>query len=189
MSRYRPPGPPSSKYITAEGSARLREELELLWKIKRPAVTKAVAEAAAQGDRSENAEYIYGKKQLGEIDRRIRHLRRRLEGIRVVDEPPGDPGRVYFGAWFELDGEDGERRRYRLVGPDEVGFADDYVSIDSPLGRAVRGKALGDELSVAAPGGERLYRVARIEYAAASERAVEKKPGSRPGSNSQGESR
>jgi transcription elongation factor GreB len=188
MSRYRPPRPPSSKYITAEGAARLREELDFLWKTKRPAVTKAVAEAAAQGDRSENAEYIYGKKQLGEIDRRIRHLRRRLDGIRVVDQPPSDSGKIYFGAWFELEGEDGRRRRYRLVGPDEVGFAEEYVSIDSPLGRAARGKGLGDEVSVAAPEGERLYLVSRVDYAAPPERP-EKKPGTRPGSESQGESR
>ena len=159
MSRYRAPRPPSSKYITAEGAARLRDELDFLWRTKRPAVTRAVAEAAAQGDRSENAEYIYGKKQLGEIDRRIRYLRKRLDGMQVVGSPPQDPDKIYFRAWFELEDELGDRRRYRLVGPDEVGFADEHVSIDSPLGRAVRAKAVDDDVSVAAPEGERVYLV------------------------------
>ncbi len=166
MSRYRPPRPRSSQYITAEGATRLRDELDFLWKTKRPAVTRAVGEAAAQGDRSENAEYIYGKKQLAEIDRRIRFLRRRLDGMQVVSSPPSDRGRIYFGAWFELEDEAGVRRRYRLVGPDEVGFADEHVSIDSPLGRAVRGKAVDEALSVAAPEGERSFTVVRVEYEA-----------------------
>ena len=100
--RYRPPRPESSKYITPEGAAALRRELDELWRVKRPAVTKTVAEAAAQGDRSENAEYIYGKKQLAEIDRRVRYLSKRLTGIRVVDQQPSDTSKVYFGAWFEL---------------------------------------------------------------------------------------
>jgi transcription elongation factor GreB len=164
MSRYRAPRPPSSKYITAEGAARLRGELDFLWRSKRPAVTKAVAEAAAQGDRSENAEYIYGKKQLAEIDRRIRYLRKRLDGMRVVDTPPSNAGKIFFGAWFELEDEAGARRRYRLVGPDEVGFEEEHVSIDSPLGRAVRGKAVDEEVAVAAPEGERVYLVAAVEY-------------------------
>src|SRR5919109_2633456 len=117
MGRYRAPRAESTKYITPEGAARLRRELDELWRVKRPAVTKAVAEAAAQGDRSENAEYIYGKKQLAEIDRRVRFLRKRLLGVRVVDQPPSDTTRVYFGAWFELEGDDGARNEYRLVGP------------------------------------------------------------------------
>src|SRR5215510_12153548 len=123
MGRYRAPRPESSKYITPEGAATLRRELDELWRVKRPAVTKAVSEAAAQGDRSENAEYIYGKKQLAEIDRRVRFLRKRLTGIRVVDTTPSDTSKVYFGAWFELCGDDGETAEYRLVGPDESGFA------------------------------------------------------------------
>lgn len=183
MSRYRAPGPPSSKYITAEGAARLREELEYLWRTKRPAVTRAVAEAAAQGDRSENAEYIYGKKQLGEIDRRIRYLAKRLDGMRIVEGPPSDPGRIYLGAWFELADPGGRRRRYRLVGPDEVGFAEEYVSVDSPLGRAVRGRAVDEDVGVAAPEGERLYRVIAVAYGTAAPREAQgkKKPGSSPG--------
>ena len=164
MARYRPPRPESAKYITPEGAARLRRELDELWRIKRPAVTKAVAEAAAQGDRSENAEYIYGKKQLAEIDRRVRFLRKRLTGIRVVDQPPGDTGRAYFGAWVVLADDEGEERENRLVGPDEFDFAPGYISIDSPLGRAVLGKAIGATVLVRTPEGEREYELVRVRY-------------------------
>lgn len=164
MSRYRPPRPPSSKYITPEGAAALRDELDDLWKRQRPAVTAAVAEAAAQGDRSENAEYIYGKKQLAQIDRRVRYLRKRLDGIRIVDAPPSDTGKVFFGAWFELENESGARQRYRLVGPDEIGVDERYVSIDSPLGRAVLGKALDEDFTVAAPEGEHRYTILDVAY-------------------------
>jgi transcription elongation factor GreB len=164
MSRYRPPRPPSSKFITREGAERLRAELDELWKRKRPEVTKAVSEAAAQGDRSENAEYIYGKKQLAEIDRRVRYLRKRLDGMQVVDEPPADTGKVYFGAWFELEDENGELFEYRLVGPDEAGDDDRYVSMDAPLGRTVLAKKIGDELTVRSPAGERCYVVIAVRY-------------------------
>ncbi len=125
---------------------------------------QAVAEAAAQGDRSENAEYIYGKRQLAEIDRRVRFLRKRLTGIRIVDQPPSDSSKVFFGAWFELDSGD-KRKEYRLVGPDELGFGADYVSIDSPLGRAVLGKSVEAIVTVHSPEGERNYRVAGVRYA------------------------
>lgn len=165
MARYRPPRPESSKYITPEGAAALRRELDELWRTKRPAVTKAVAEAAAQGDRSENAEYIYGKKQLAEIDRRVRYLRKRLTGIRVVDQQPTDTSKVYFGAWFSLRNSEGAAKEYRLVGPDESGFAPEYVSMDSPLGRAVLGKALGLRVIVTAPDGEQHYDLVAIRYA------------------------
>jgi transcription elongation factor GreB len=165
MGRYRAPRPPSAKYITPEGAARLKRELDELWRVKRPAVTRAVAEAAAQGDRSENAEYIYGKKQLAEIDRRVRFLRKRLNGIRIVDQRPSDTSKVFFGAWFELAGDDGKRNEYRLVGPDELDFAPDYISVDSPLGRAVLGKALGAEIAVATPDGERRYELTAVRYA------------------------
>jgi len=142
----------------------MRAELERLWRDERPRVTQQVADAAALGDRSENAEYIYGKKRLREIDRRVRYLRKRLTGIRVVDQVPSDTGRVFFGAWFELTDLEG-RREYRLVGPDELDFAPDYVSIDSPLGRAVLGKALGAAISVRTPEGERGYELTGIRYA------------------------
>ncbi len=165
MARYRPPRPESAKYITPEGAAALRRELDELWRVKRPAVTRSVAEAAAQGDRSENAEYIYGKKQLAEIDRRVRFLRKRLNGIRVVDQPPSDTGKVYFGAWFTLEDESGERKEYRLVGPDEFDTAAGYISVDSPLGKAMLGKSDGAAVSVRTPEGRRSYRVAGVRYA------------------------
>jgi transcription elongation factor GreB len=164
MGRYRPPRPESAKYITPEGAAALRRELDELWRIKRPAVTRAVAEAAAQGDRSENAEYIYGKKQLAEIDRRVRFLRKRLTGIRVVDQPPDNTDKAYFGAWFALRDGDGAEREFRLVGPDEFDFAPGYVSIESPLGRAVLGKAIGAAVLVRTPEGQEHYELVRVRY-------------------------
>jgi transcription elongation factor GreB len=164
MGRYRAPRPPSAKYITPEGAARLRSELDELWRIKRPAVTRAVAEAAAQGDRSENAEYIYGKRQLAEIDRRVRYLRKRLTGIRIVDQLPSDTSKVFFGAWFELTADE-SRREHRLVGPDEIDVDPAYISVDSPMGRAVLGKSLGATIDVRTPEGERLYVLTAVRYA------------------------
>ncbi len=120
MSRYRPPQKPGSKYITAEGEKVLQAELQQLWKVERPVVTQSVSEAAAMGDRSENADYIYGKKRLREIDRRVRYLRRRLEEFTVVSEAPDDISKIYFGARVTLQGDDEELLRYRLVGPDEI---------------------------------------------------------------------
>src|SRR5215470_11574334 len=108
MSRYREPQRPGSQYITPEGAQRLKDELDQLWRVERPRVTQAVAEAAAQGDRSENAEYTYGKKRLREIDRRVRFLRKRLEGMTVVDKPPSDLQRVFFGAWVSLAADGGQ---------------------------------------------------------------------------------
>jgi transcription elongation factor GreB len=170
VSRYRPPTLPGSKYITPEGARRLKDELDQLWHDERPRVTAAVAEAAAQGDRSENAEYTYGKKRLHEIDRRVRFLRKRLEGMTIVDPQAEsgrrDPTRVYFGAWvqIETDAGRGAARWYRLVGPDEFDMADDYISMDSPLGRSLLGKRLGDEVSVELPGGNTTYTVAAVGY-------------------------
>jgi transcription elongation factor GreB len=164
MSRYRPPTPVAPKYITVEGAARLRAELDELWRVLRPQVTQAVAAAAAQGDRSENAEYIYGKKQLREIDRRVRHLRKRLDGMVVVDQPPSDPSRIFFGAWVRLEDDAAAERRVRIVGPDEIDAGTDYISMDSPLGRALLGKRLDDEIAVETPGGERRYLIIEILY-------------------------
>ena len=164
MGRYRAPVPPGSKYITAQGAQRLRDELDHLWRVLRPQVTQAVAAAAAQGDRSENAEYTYGKKQLREIDRRVRHLRHRLDGIVVVDQPPSDPSRIYFGAWVSLENEDGSERRVRVVGPDEIDAASEHISMDSPLGRALLGKRVDDMVRIEVPGGQREYVVLDIEY-------------------------
>ena len=164
MGRYRPAAAAGSKYITPQGAQRLREELEQLWREERPRVTQAVAAAAAQGDRSENAEYTYGKRRLREIDRRVRYLRRRLEGMVVVDQPPADPARVYFGAWVLLEAEDGARSRYRVVGPDEFDLAPGYISMDSPLGRALLRKACDEEVTVTTPGGTRVFVIVSIDY-------------------------
>jgi len=164
MGRYRPREPAGSKYITPQGERRLREELEQLWREERPRVTQAVSAAAAQGDRSENAEYTYGKRRLREIDRRVRFLRQRLEGMVVVSQPPADPRRVFFGAWVELEAEDGIRARHRIVGPDEFDLAPGYISMDSPLGRALLSRRLDEEVSVAAPGGGRVFVIVAIEY-------------------------
>src|SRR5262249_1713051 len=164
MGRFRVPAPAGSKYVTPAGARRLREELEQLWRDERPRVTQAVAAAAAQGDRSENAEYIYGKRRLREIDRRVRFLRQRLDGMVIVDQPPEDAARVFFGAWVELETEDGARARYRIVGPDEFDMEPGYISMDSPLGRALLRRALDDEVTVEAPGGSRLYVIVSIEY-------------------------
>ena len=164
MGRYRPREPAGSKYITPQGERRLREELEQLWREERPRVTQAVSAAAAQGDRSENAEYTYGKRRLREIDRRVRFLSPCLEGMVVVSQPPVDPRRVFFGAWVELEAEDGTRARHRIVGPDEFDLAPGYISMDSPLGRALLSRRLDEEVSVAAPGGSRVFVIVAIEY-------------------------
>jgi transcription elongation factor GreB len=164
MGRYRAPQPAGSKYITPEGAKRLREELDYLWRVQRPQVTAAVAAAAAQGDRSENAEYIYGKRQLREIDRRVRFLRKRLDGIVVVDQAPSDPRRVFFGAWVRVQEDSGAERCLRIVGPDEFDLASDYISMDSPLGRALLRKAVDDEVSVDLPGGSRSFIVLEVTY-------------------------
>jgi transcription elongation factor GreB len=164
MTRYRKTTLPGSKYATPEGAKRLREELDELWRVQRPQVTRAVQEAAAQGDRSENAEYIYGKRQLREIDRRVRFLRKRLEGMVVVDRPPDDRNRVFFGAWVRLEDDDGAESEVRIVGPDEIDPARRHVSMDAPLGRALMGKRLDDEISVEIPGGTRRYAIVAIRY-------------------------
>lgn len=164
MSRYRPPETPGSQYITPEGARRLEAELEYLWRVERPKVTQAVAEAAAQGDRSENAEYTYGKRRLREIDRRVRFLRKRLDGMVIVDKPPSDPRRVFFGAWVTLEDEGGEQVRYRIVGPDEFDREPGYISMDSPLGRALLRKSLDDEVTVELPAGTRTYVIVDVKY-------------------------
>ena len=164
MGRWKPPAQPGSKYITPAGSRRLRGELDHLWRVERPEVTRAVSEAAAQGDRSENADYIYGKRRLREIDGRVRHLRKRLENMVVVDQAPSDRSRVFFGAWVELEDESAAARRHRIVGPDEFDAAPGYISMDSPLGRALLGKRLGDEITIALPDGEQRFAIVGITY-------------------------
>jgi transcription elongation factor GreB len=166
MIRYRPPQKAASQFITPAGAQKLRQELDFLWRTKRPEVTRAVQEAAAQGDRSENAEYIYGKKQLREIDSRVRFLRKRLEGMTVVNQPPSDPSRVYFGAWVKVEDDDGTEFEYRIVGPDEINDVRGYISMDSPLARALMRKAVDDEVTVEMPAGAKSYAVVGIRYEA-----------------------
>jgi len=153
-----------SKYATPEGARRLRAELDELWLVERPAVTQAVSEAAAMGDRSENAEYIYGKRRLREIDRRVRFLRQRLDGLQVVAGPPADRCRAFFGAWVTIADAEGRERRHRIVGPDEFDREPGYLSMDAPLGRALLGKRVGDEFEVQLPGGVLAVRVTAIDY-------------------------
>ena len=155
------------RYITPEGEQVLREELQFLWKQNRPEVTQAVREAAAQGDRSENAEYIYGKKQLREIDRRIRFLSKRLEELTVVDRLPDDREKVFFGAWVTVENEEGEEQTYRLVGADEFDLNKGYLSINSPMARALIGKRLDDDVSVRTPEGWTSVVVTAIHYGSA----------------------
>ncbi len=172
MSRYRAPTEPGSKYITPAGARRLQEELNQLWLEERPRVTQAVSEAAAQGDRSENAEYTYGKKRLHEIDRRVRFLRKRLEGMAIVDPTVTlgrrDPKRVFFGAWVQIENSAGELHWYRIVGPDEFDMHEHYISMDSPLGKGLLGKRLDDEVKIALPGGATTLTVVAISYTATS---------------------
>jgi transcription elongation factor GreB len=172
VSRYRAPTKPGSKYITPAGARRLQEELDQLWHEERPRVTQAVSEAAAQGDRSENAEYTYGKKRLHEIDRRVRFLRKRLEGMAIVDPTAHsarrDANRVFFGAWVQIENPAGDLHWYRIVGPDEFDMHEAYISMDSPLGTALMGKRLDDELNVELPGGATTLTVAAISYSATS---------------------
>lgn len=164
LSRVRRRAVSKSAYITPEGFGRLQAELSELWRVERPRVTREVSEAAAQGDRSENAEYIYGKKRLREIDRRLRFLTKRLEELTVVRASPQQEGKVFFGAWVELEDSEGERVRYRLVGPDEFDAAERLISIESPLGRSLLGKEVGDEVRVQRPKGAMEYTVLKIEY-------------------------
>ena len=153
-----------SGYITPEGAKRLRDELDRLWKVERPAVTQQVADAAALGDRSENAEYIYGKRRLREIDRRVRFLTKRLDELVVVNEPPKDPRRVFFGAWVTVEDEDGAEAEYRIVGPDEFDIDAGLISIDSPMARGLLGKREGDEVTVRRPKGDGLYTIVGVRY-------------------------
>jgi transcription elongation factor GreB len=154
--------PPS--YITPEGLRRLQEEADRLWRIERPRVTREVSEAAALGDRSENAEYIYGKRRLREIDRRLRFLQKRIDELTVVRAAPEQREKVFFGAWVVVEEEGGERRELRIVGPDESDPAQGLLSMESPLGRALLGKRVGDEVLVRRPKGELRCEVLAIRY-------------------------
>ena len=165
MSRWRPPPERSTPIITRAGFERLRAEVDELWRLRRPEVVKALAAAAAEGDRSENAEYTYRKKQLGEIDRRVRYLSKRLETLKVAEGRPADPGAVFFGARFEVEDVDsGDIARYRIVGPDETDAKAGDISVDSPLARAALKKRVDDEVEAQLPGGPARFAVVAVEY-------------------------
>ncbi len=150
--------------ITREGFNALKEELDYLWRVERPDVTAKVSWAASLGDRSENADYQYNKKRLREIDRRVRYLRKSLEDLKIVDYSPVQEGRVFFGAWVEIENDQGETKRFRIVGYDEIFNTKDYISIDSPMARALIKKQVDDEAVVKTEAGEFIWYINRIEY-------------------------
>jgi len=163
MSRWRPPSPKSSPYITPAGARLLEVELKALWE-RRTDVTRHLAAAAAEGDRSENAEYIYRKKELREIDRRLRYLQKRLPALTIVDQIPGHRDRVYFGAWVTLEEENGEESTYRIVGADEIDTQQGWISVDSPMARALLKKAVDDEIQVQTPSGPASGFIVKVWY-------------------------
>ena len=163
MGRYRPPTPKSSAYITGAGFEQLQNELNAIWK-RRADVTRALSAAAAEGDRSENAEYIYRKKQLGEIDRRVRYLRKRLSELKVVGSAPADKTRIFFGAWIRLEDSHGDIITLRIVGSDEFDTHSDYISLDSPMARALMQKSVGDEVQVDLPEGRTQLLIVELSY-------------------------
>jgi len=163
MSRWRPPSPKSSPYITHNGYQKLEAELKQLWE-RRKLVTIALTAAAAEGDRSENAEYIYRKKELREIDRRIHYLQKRLPSLTVVSEKPENQQQVFFGAWVTLENPDGEELTYRIVGPDEIDTSGGLISLDSPLAKALLKKKLDDEVVLNLGGQESRYYIVAIRY-------------------------
>lgn len=162
LNRYRPKPPPKSNYITPEGYEVLRSEAQRLWKIERPKVTQEVAAAAAQGDRSENAEYIYGKKRLREIDARLGFLHKRLDVLKVVEPKKGSHEQVLFGSWVCLVDEEDQEVIYQIVGPDEFDVKQLKISMDSPMGKALMGKAVGSEVEVKRPKGEMIFEIIAI---------------------------
>jgi len=164
MSRWRPPAEKSSPYITAHGAAALRQELTELWQLRRRDVVPALSAAAAEGDRSENAEYIYRKKQLREIDRKIRYLAKRLDCVTIIDRAPPQRDTVYFGAQVQLQDGQGAVLNYRIVGADETSAPAHHISIDSPLARALLGRSAGDHVRAALPGGVAEYDIIAIDY-------------------------
>jgi transcription elongation factor GreB len=151
-------------YITPEGARALRDELNYLWREKRPGVTEKVSAAAALGDRSENADYIYGKRQLREIDKRIRYLTKRLDNLEIVDRKPDDREKVFFGAWARLEDDDGEISEIRIVGADEFDLSRGWISLESPMARALIGKSQGDTVAVQRPRGRMEFTILEVSY-------------------------
>ena len=151
-------------YITPDGARSLRDELNHIWRVSRPAVTAAVSAAAALGDRSENADYIYGKKQLREIDKRIRYLTKRLDNLEIVDRHPEERDKVFFGAWVLIEDEQGNVRQVRIVGADEFDLKKSWISLNSPLARALLGKSQGTDVRVERPEGEQELYIRAVSY-------------------------
>jgi transcription elongation factor GreB len=165
MSRYRAPRPKSSPYITPEGASNIRSEIRRLWKVERPEITQVVHEAAKNGDRSENGDYIYGKRRLREIDSRVRFLTKRLEELKIIEDKPRDSSKVFFSAWVTtLDRADQISELYRLVGSDEIEASKNFISIDSPMAQALLGKSVDDEITVKTPSGNRYLTITDIKY-------------------------
>jgi len=162
MSTEKPPR--AARYITPEGFERIAAEHQRIWTVSRPKVVAEVEAAAALGDRSENAEYIYGKRKLRELDRRLRELSERMDSLTVIDPKPHPSGRAYFGAWVTLENEDGTERRYRLVGPDEFDVESGCISVDAPMGRALLGKKKGDVVQVRRPAGTVEVEILKVSW-------------------------
>jgi transcription elongation factor GreB len=160
--RTRPDTSGKPGYITADGYRRFEEEADRLWNVDRPKMAKAVQVAAAEGDRSENAEYQYSKQRLAAIDRRLRFLGRRLKALTIVDEKPPDDGRVYFGSWVTIEDEDGATQTYRVVGPDEIDAKKRWISMDSPMGKSLLSREVGDEITVQRPKGTVTYEIVAV---------------------------
>lgn len=164
MGRWRPPQKRGSTYITREGADKLQAELKYLWKVERPQVTEAVHQAALNGDRSENGDYIYGKRRLGEIDRRVRYLNKRLDELTIVDDSPKDHSKVFFAAYVTVEDDHGNENTYRIVGPDEFDVKAKKISMDSPLAKSLLGKSLDDEVRLKSPNGEEFLTITSIRY-------------------------
>lgn len=164
MGRWRPPQKRGSNYITRAGADTLQAELKQLWKVERPQVTEVVHQAALNGDRSENGDYIYGKRRLAEIDRRVRYLTKRLDEVTIVDDTPKDQSKVYFAAHVTIESESGDQQTYQIVGPDEFDLKHHKLSMDSPLAKALLGKSLDDEFQWKNADGEQWYCIVAIHY-------------------------
>ena len=164
MGRYRPPQARGACYITPAGEQMLREELHQLWKVERPQVTAKVHEAAKNGDRSENGDYIYGKKRLREIDRRVRYLSKRLDEVTIVDRVPDDKHKIFFGAKVTLEDDQGEEHCFHIVGADEIDPKQHKISIDSPMAKQLLGKTLDDEITVSTEVEKKTWFITEISY-------------------------
>ncbi|HUR42020.1 MAG TPA: transcription elongation factor GreB [Verrucomicrobiae bacterium] len=164
VAGFKPVAPRSSPYITREGYDKLKDEYHQLYNVRRPEVVRALSAAAAEGDRSENAEYIYRKKELREIDRRVRYLQKRIPDLKVVDSTPSDAKRVFFGAWVEIADDKGDTRTYRIVGPDETDASQGNISVDSPLARALLKRESGEVVEARLPGGDAEIEILSVSY-------------------------